>query len=140
MVTIPASQSGQNVTLDDNDSNGEWRLTAGGVTMNVTVMKYVPLVLVLFAVAACSSRGSAQPIPSGPLAPDSIICGSDLSQGPGPFINNQLPKATPALVTLVQNWERAWSARNGADDTAAQATRHSDADAITAWCASNDFD
>jgi hypothetical protein len=105
--------------------------------MNVTVMKYVPLVLVLLAVAACSSRGSAQPIPSGPLAPDSIICGSDLSQGPGPFITNQLPHASPALVTLVQHWEHAWSAASGADDTAVQATRHSDADAITAWCASN---
>jgi hypothetical protein len=34
--------------------------------MNVTAMKYVPLVLVLFAVAACNSRSSAQPIPSGP--------------------------------------------------------------------------
>ena len=107
--------------------------------MNVTVMKYVPLVLVLFAVAACSSRGSAQPIPSGTLAPDSIICGSDLSQGPGPFINNQLPHASPALVTLVQHWEHAWSAASGSDGTAAQGTRHSDADAITAWCASYGF-
>ncbi|HJX99500.1 MAG TPA: hypothetical protein VJ351_01680 [Streptosporangiaceae bacterium] len=107
--------------------------------MNVTVMKYVPLVLVLLAVAACSSRGSAQPIPSGPLAPDSIICGSDLSQGPGPFINNQLPHASPALVTLVQHWEHAWSAASGSDGTAAQGTRHSDADAITAWCASYGF-
>ena len=107
--------------------------------MNVTVMKYVPLVLVLFAVAACNSRGSAQPTPSGPAAPDNIICGSDLSQGPGPFINNQLPQATPALVTLVQNWERAWSAVSGADDTVAQGTRDSAADAITAWCASKGF-
>jgi hypothetical protein len=107
--------------------------------MNVTVMKYVPLVLVLLAVAACSSRGSAQPIPSGPLAPDSIICGSDLSQGPGPFINNQLRHASPALVTLVQHWEHAWSAASGSDGTAAQGTRHSDADAITAWCASYGF-
>jgi hypothetical protein len=95
-------------------------------------MKYVPLVLVLFAVAACSAR----PVPSGPTAPDSIICGSDLSQGPGPFINNQLPQATPALVTLVRKWEQAWSARNGADHAAAQRTLDSDRDAITAWCAS----
>jgi hypothetical protein len=105
--------------------------------VNVTAMKYVPLVLVLFALAACSSRGSAQPVPSGPTAPDSIICGSDLSQGPGPFITNQLPQASPALVTLVQNWEHAWSAVSGSDDTAAQRTRDSDADAITAWCASS---
>jgi hypothetical protein len=107
--------------------------------MNVTVMKYVPLVLVLLAVAACSSRGSAQPFPSGPAAPDNIICGSDLSQGPGPFITNQLPQATPALVTLVQNWEQAWSDVSGADDMAVQRTRDSDADAITAWCASRGF-
>jgi hypothetical protein len=105
--------------------------------MGVTTMKYVPLVLVLFAVAACNSRSSGQPIPSGPAGPDNIICGSDLSQGPGPFINNQLQQASPALVTLVQHWEQAWSAASGADDTAAQGTRDSDADAITAWCASN---
>jgi hypothetical protein len=81
--------------------------------MNVTVMKYAPLVLVLFAVAARNSRGGAQPVPSGPEAADSIICGSDLSQGPGPFINNQLLQATPALVMLVQNWEQAWLAVQG---------------------------
>lgn len=102
-------------------------------------MKYVPLVLVLFAVAACNSQGGARPIPSGPAAPDNIICGSDLSQGPGPFITNQLAQASPALVTLVQDWERAWSARGGADDTAAQRTLDRDRDAITAWCASGGY-
>lgn len=108
-------------------------------------LRYIALIVLVLAVAGCNSGGSAQPspsgaIPSGQAFADSAICGSAPSQGPGPFINNQLPHATPALVTLVQNWEQAWGAVNGAGDTAEQGTLDSDGDAITAWCASNGFD